>query len=143
MYRRRLPHWRTADAIYFVTWRLDRTQSELSANERDLVTATLRHFDSQRYELLGYVVMNDHVHVVVKPATGHDLTAIVQSWKSYTANRLQRAYGRTGRVWQREYLDRVIRDAEELSDRLAYIAGNPGKRWPDIERYSWVWVAGL
>ena len=116
MYRRRLPHWRTADAIYFVTWRLDRTQSELSANERDLVTATLRHFDSQRYELLGYVVMNDHVHVVVKPATGHDLTAIVQSWKSYTANRLQRAYGRTGRVWQREYLDRVIRDAEELSD---------------------------
>jgi putative transposase len=87
--------------------------------------------------------MNDHVHVVVKPAAGYHLTAIVQSWKSYTANRLQRAFRRTGRVWQRESFDRVIRDNEELSDRLAYIMGNPGKRWPDIEGYSWVWVAGL
>jgi hypothetical protein len=37
----------------------------------------------------------------------------------------------------------VIRDDEELNDRLAYILGNPGKRWPDIEEYSWVWVAGV
>jgi REP element-mobilizing transposase RayT len=143
VYTRRLPHWRAADAVYFVTWRLAQTQPELSADEKDLVIGALRNFDSQRYELLGYVVMSDHVHVVVKPATGHDLSAIVQSWKSYTANRLQRAHERTGRVWQREYFDRVVRDAEELSNRLAYIVGNPGKRWPDIEGYSWVWVAGL
>jgi hypothetical protein len=48
-------HWRTADAVYFVTWRL--AMPELSTDERDLVTGTLRHFDSQRYELLGYVVL--------------------------------------------------------------------------------------
>jgi putative transposase len=129
--------------VYFVTWRLAPSQPELSTDERDVVKAALRNFDSQRYELFGYVVMNDHVHVVVKPSTGYDLTAIVQSWKSYTANRLQRAYGREGQVWQREYFDRVIRDAQEMADRLAYILGNPGKRWPDIDDYSWVWVAGL
>ena len=56
--------------------------------------------------------MNDHVHVVVKPAADYNLTAIVQSWKSYTTNRLQRAHGRSGRVWQREYFDRIIRDDE-------------------------------
>ncbi|HEV3114483.1 MAG TPA: transposase [Candidatus Binataceae bacterium] len=143
VYRRRLPQWRAGDAVYFVTWRLAQRQSNLSANERDLLVTALRQFDLQRYQLIGYVVMNDHVHVVVEPATNHDLTTIVQSWKSYTANRMRRIYGRTGRFWQREYFDRVIRDDEELHDRLAYILGNPGKRWPDIDVYSWVWVAGI
>ncbi len=114
--------------MYFVTWRLAGTQSELSPDEKDLVVAALRNFDGQRYRITGYVVMNDHVHVVVEPQTGYHLTAIVQSWKSYTANRMQRRCGRTGRVWQREYFDRVIRDDEELSNRLTYILGNPGKR---------------
>jgi hypothetical protein len=56
--------------------------------------------DSQRYRLIGYAVMNDHVHVVVEPSTGHNLTKIVQSWKSYTTNRMQRSCGRKGRVWR-------------------------------------------
>jgi REP element-mobilizing transposase RayT len=137
LYRGRLPHWRVSGAIYFVTWRLAKGQSELSPEERDLVVATLRNFDAQRYRLTGYVVMNDHLHVVVEPSTGHNLTAIVQSWKSYTTNRMQRSCGRTGRIWQREYFDRVIRDDEELRNRLAYILGNPGTRWQEIEDYSW------
>jgi REP element-mobilizing transposase RayT len=93
--------------------------------------------------LIGYVVMNDHVHVVVKPIGDHRLTATVHSWKSYTANRMQRLCKRSGRVWQREYFDRVIPDEQELNDRLNYILGNPGKRWPDDQDYSWVWAAGL
>jgi putative transposase len=142
-HRGRLPHWRLAGGVYFVTWRLAKTQPDLSFDERDLVVAALRHFDTRQYHLTGYVVMNDHVHVVVKPAADYPLTGIVQSWKSYAANRMQRVFGRTGRVWQREYFDRVVRDDEELANRLAYILGNPGKRWPDIERYSWVWVEGV
>ncbi len=118
-------------------------QSELSPDERDLVVAALRNFDNQRYQLAAYVVMNDHVHVMVKPLEGHQLTAIVQSWKSYTSNRMQRGFGRIGAVWQKEYFDRVIRDDEEFSNQIAYILGNPGKRWPDIEGYQWVWADGV
>jgi REP element-mobilizing transposase RayT len=118
-------------------------QSELSPDERDIVVATLRNFEGQRYRLIGYVVMNDHLHVVVEPSTGYDLTAIVQSWKSYTTNRMQRSCGRKGRVWQREYFDRVIRDDDELNNRLAYILRNPSERWPDIQEYSWAWVDGV
>ncbi len=143
LYWRRLPHWRSADAIYFITWRLDRSQPELTPHEKDLVVAALRHFDSQRYRLIGYVVMNDHVHVIASPGAGQSLTAIIHSWKSYTANRMQRAYGRIGRVWQREYFDRVIRDDRELNDRLECILGNPSKRWPDVQGYSWMWAIGL
>jgi putative transposase len=141
-YKRRLPHWRIAGTIYFITWRLAKNQHELSPTERDLVSAALRHFDLQRYQLIGYVVMNDHVHVVAEPAPGYELAAIVHSWKSYTANRFQQIQGRSGRVWQREYFDRVIRDDDELKDRLGYILGNPSKRWPEVQDYPWVWVDG-
>ena len=49
-YRRRLPHYRERDAIYFVTWRLV-PGKELSAPERDLIAAELHHRTEKRYEL--------------------------------------------------------------------------------------------
>jgi hypothetical protein len=40
--------------------------NELSATERDLVAAELHHKNGKRYELYAYVVMNDHVHVLLR-----------------------------------------------------------------------------
>ncbi len=138
-YRRRLPHWRETDAIYFLTWRLAADQKELSAPERELVAAELRHRKGQRYEIFAYVVMNDHVHVLIRPVAEQALEKIVHSWKSFTAHRLQRLHGRRGRVWQDEYFDRVVRDENEFNQKFDYIVGNPWKRWPDIANYPWVW----
>src|SRR6202521_5450697 len=89
-YRRNLPHWREDDVIYFVTWRLAHAQAELAPDERDLVAGAIKHFDRRRYELVAYVVMNDHVHVLVRLMAGHSLEDVVRSWKSYCANRLMR-----------------------------------------------------
>ena len=60
-----------------------------------------------------YVVMNDHVHVLVQPSSDHRLEEILHSWKSFTANQLRQASGRRGTVWQDEYFDRVIRNGVE------------------------------
>jgi hypothetical protein len=49
LYRRKLPHWRTEGATYFVTWRLASEQSRLAPPERDLVAAAVSAFDGQRY----------------------------------------------------------------------------------------------
>jgi REP element-mobilizing transposase RayT len=73
IYRRRLPHWRIEGAIYFVTWRVARDASELAGTERDVVVSVLKHFNRARYVLFAYVVMNDHVHVLVQPELGRDL----------------------------------------------------------------------
>ena len=116
IYRRRLPHVRVREGTYFVTWRLHRAQAELTPAERTLLVDTLRHFDADRYELLAYVVMNDHVHVIVRPNGTHRLEDLVRSWKSYTANRLPRTAQRRGTrsLWQEEYFDRVLRDEDPL-----------------------------
>ena len=139
-YQRRLPHWRSKGSTYFVTWRLYPGQQDLTAEERSLTSSCLDHFGNQRYRLLGYVVMNDHVHVAVEPFSGHRLTAIVQGWKSFTAHHIKSLSGRIGSIWQDESFDRIIRDERELVEKLEYIKSNPQKRWAEIRDYRWVWI---
>ena len=140
VYRRNLPHGRVAGATYFVTWRLASGQSKLAAEERSLMTQCLRHFDQKHYDLLAYVIMDDHVHALVTPIGNAALEQVVPGWKSFSTHQFQRAYGRSGRVWQAEYFDRVVRDEAELSEKTAYILQNPWKRWPELEEYLWVGV---
>lgn len=142
-YRRRLPHLRVDGAIYFVTWRVRSGQPDLSDGEREEVVAAIRAFDDDCYVLHAYVVMNDHVHVILEPLSDFRLEAILHAWKSFTANRLQRGYRRRGAVWQAESFDRVVRDEAEYEQKRDYILSNPSRRWPDIESYRWSWVLGL
>ena len=86
------------------------------------------------------MVMNDHVHVIVIPREHQALESIVQSWKSFTAHRL--APGASGRVWQSEYLDRLIRSDSELRQKIEYVLDNPFRRWPLLSGYRWAWFAG-
>lgn len=138
MYRRRLPHWRQAGAVYFVTWRIARGTPPLSAEERSLVVNALAFFDTVRYDIYGYAVMDDHVHVIVEPFSENPLEKITASWKSFTANQMQRRFGRTGWVWLEESFDRVIRHEQEYMQKLEYVLKNPMKRWPDAVDYAWV-----
>src|SRR5262249_4350203 len=63
---------------------------------------TLLHFDGQRYLLSDFVVMPNHVHVLVGLLGDTDLDKQCYSWKKYTAFELNRALGRKGRFWQEE-----------------------------------------
>lgn len=121
-----------------MTWRLHPAQKELQPAERDRVVSALRHFHEQRYLLSAYVVMNDHVHALVRPLGKYRLQDILHSWKSFTALQLQREYGRPNAVWQDEYFDRIMRDEKEFLEKAEYILNNPRKRWPEIQEYSWM-----
>jgi NAD+ synthetase len=137
-YRRCLPHWRLEGAYYFVSWRLATNEPELSPDERSFVVSALLHFNALRYALIAYVVMSDHVHAIVQPFEEHSLESVLHSWKSYTANRMQRETGRSGAVWEREYYDRILRNDAEFYEKLNYIQSNPFKRWPDLKDYKWL-----
>jgi REP-associated tyrosine transposase len=128
IYGKNPPHWRMEGCIYFVTWRLSGSQPGLRPEERSFVTDVIRYFTGVRYELFAYVVMDDHVHVLTKPLLGLSLQSIVHSWKSYSANRLQKNFGRAGPIWQHRYFDRIIRDEPELMEKARYILNNPMKR---------------
>jgi putative transposase len=140
VYRRRMPHWRLEGSVYFVTWRLDKFQRELEAHERTIIVSSLKHFERLRFDLFAFVVMPDHVHVLVKPYEGFFLHELVHSWKSFSAHRLQRDLGREGRIWQEDYFDRIMRGEPEFLEKVRYILNNPLKIKEQIDEYPWVWV---
>jgi putative transposase len=98
---------------------------------RDLAPITaeaLRFFDGQRYDLFGWSVMPNHVHVVL--TAREPLGKILHSWKSYVAHKAGE------KIFQREYYDRIIRDEKDLENTVAYVRANPLKAglapWPWI-----------
>jgi putative transposase len=72
-----------------------------------------------------YVVMPDHVHAIISISNrGADLPHIMQAFKSLSTIRF-REDGLRGRIWQRGYFDRIIRNDGELDALREYIQNNP------------------
>ncbi|MCH7903190.1 MAG: carbamoyl-phosphate synthase large subunit [Armatimonadetes bacterium] len=185
-----LPHWRSAGAIYVVSFRLDdalpqevwdawKEQRDRLMKERpegvrlpraaalelkrlysdnverlldagrgscllkqdsnaSVVAEALRHFDGERYKLHAYCVMPNHVHAILEPLSLHKLEDILHSWKSFTAKQINKNEGRTGRFWQPEYYDHLIRDEEDYSFQLEYVLSNPERS--GLKTWEWVWA---
>ena len=97
-------------------------QSQIAA----LVQENLLHFDGDRYRLLAWAIMPNHVHALIE--TSHTpLAEILHGWKSCTGNAANRLLNRAGDFWQPEYFDRFIRDEEHFGTAVSYIENNPVK----------------
>ena len=88
---------------------------------RGVVRETLLHFEGTRYRLGSFAIAGNHVHVLVVPLPGHDLSQITHSWKSYTAKEINKMLGRTGQFWQAESFDHLVRSAAHLERFKHYI----------------------
>ena len=77
-----------------------------------------------RYRLHAYIVMPNHVHALFELFDADDLPAILHSWKSFTASRLNKLLGRSGQIWREEYFDRLIRNAEHYENVISYYREN-------------------
>ncbi len=92
-----------------------------------IVADALRFFDGERYYLDAFVIMPNHVHALVQPTGDNSLSEILHSWKSFTANEINRLMRRREELWMHESYDHIVRDWEELLSWRRYIAGNPEK----------------
>ncbi|WP_269539806.1 transposase [Cerasicoccus fimbriatus] len=116
------------------TW-LDAGMGSCLLSERpaiETVANARKHFDGKRYHLDHWVIMPNHVHLIVLPFINHALSDILHSWKSFTAKRLNRPSERAGAVWQSESYSRIIRDEAELRHYREYILENPNKAGLDL-----------
>jgi REP element-mobilizing transposase RayT len=90
-----------------------------------LVQDALLHFDGGRYRLHAWVIMPNHVHVVMTPQPDWSISKIVFAWKSFTANRANVVLGRRGAFWHSDYFDRFIRNDEHFATAVQYVEQNP------------------
>jgi REP element-mobilizing transposase RayT len=153
------------------------------------------HFDSQRYKLLAWVVMPNHVHVLIEPLNEWPLNKIIATWKTYTGKKIREwkqrgdvgelkksqggvwrsqkgqdgtwrsqkgqdgtwrskesqdgawrskegqggTWRSEGRIWQREYWDRYMRNERHYWTTKAYIENNPVKAGLVKVPEEWPW----
>ena len=109
----------------------------------EIMQQTLCKFDGQRYRLLAWCIMPNHVHVLIEQQSS--LAKILQSWKSYTgrwglSHNAELGLGVPGpQFWMREYWDRYIRDEEHFQATVQYIHDNPTKAGLCQEPHDWPW----
>jgi len=145
-YRRKLPHLQRDFKPHFVTF-CTYHRWILPAEARSIVlNCCLR--DSRSMILAdAVVVMPDHVHMIFTPLLNdaarevYSLARILDRIKGASAHLTNRALGRTGRVWQTESFDRVLRSSESLQEKIGYVLENPvrrglAERW---QNYPWLW----
>ena len=92
-----------------------------------IVEDAILYFDGERYYLHAWVIMPNHVHVLITPRQEYRLSDIMHSWKSFTAKKANRVLGRSGSFWQLEYFDRYIRNERHFGAIVEYIERNPVK----------------
>jgi putative transposase len=141
---RGLHRFQQSKQTHFITFSSYRRQGRLRQPARcdlflEKLEQTRRRFALRVY---GYVVMPEHVHLLVsEPARGLLATAI-QSLKLAVAKRV-RALGmepeEPAQFWQKRYYDRNVRDYDECIEKLRYIHRNPVKRGLVRRPEDWPW----
>jgi putative transposase len=99
----------------------------LFRNERwaRLMIDTLYHYRGTAYLLHEFVIMPDHIHVLITPQTS--LEKAVQFIKGGFSYRAKKELGSNMEVWQTGFQDHRIRDANDYSSHVVYIHHNPVK----------------
>jgi putative transposase len=166
-YVRNLPHWHPEGAPLFVTWRLfgslPRTSREaliirnfksyeahldaasygpvwLNDDRIANLMADALVFAERKlrlYELIAWVIMPNHVHIVVQPQV--DLAKITKTLKGFTGKRANEILNRSEPFWQEESYDHWVRDRDELPKVIGYVESNPVKAGFVDQVYDWRW----
>ena len=102
-----------------------------------IVADALLCFDGVRYQMEEFIVMPNHIHLLVRMNNDWPLSKLLQSWKRYTAREINKRTQQTGSLWQREYYDHLVRNEQQFIRIKKYIKDNPkGLPSSDFIHYS-------
>ena len=149
-----LQRWQGGHDLHFLTFSCYRREPWLASGpRRDLFVKVLEQV-RQRYQwvVIGYVVMPEHVHLLVSEPPQRKLSTAIQALKLGFARRVlaeQRRRRRSTpmdlfdhsaeRVWQPRYYDFNVCTARKRVEKLRYMHRNPVKRGLVEAPELWPW----
>ena len=92
---------------------------------REIVSDAILFHDGKSCDIVSFVIMPNHVHILMQLRGASTVMGIMHSIKSFTASKINNFFGKTGSVWKREYFDRMIRSESHFRNCLDYILENP------------------
>lgn len=107
----------------------DRKRLLQSQRSAALLREILFHYrDEKRYWLHPFVIMPDHLHLLITPSGDQSLERCMQCIKGGFSHSVRAITGYTGEIWQRSFHEHRIRDAADFRRHCEYIAANPATR---------------
>ena len=123
--RKVLPHtpppWVKEGDVYFITLCTQpRGENQLCHTElaAKLYESVCYREQLEQWWVLLFLLMPDHLHMLVRFSSDHAINKTISAWKRYTVRQL-------GVHWQRDYFDHRIRGNESLQQKAEYIRQNP------------------
>jgi len=135
----KLVRYQQCGCFHFVTFSCFRRQPLLAAPmaygvfERELEAVRVRY----GFVVAGYVLMPEHVHLLIGEPRRSLLSAALQVLKQQTSRKLKRP-GEL-QFWQRRYYDFNVHNEEKRVEKLRYMHRNPVKRGLIEKPEQWPW----
>jgi putative transposase len=128
-----------SDRIFFITTNLRQGVRPFNEKERDSVLRVLASIrEKQTIGLAGYVVMPDHVHLLLAPGS-EDVSSIMQRFKRWSQHEISSARKTVGGLWQPRYFDHIIRRVRDFWEKLEYVHNNPVAAGLAAAPSEWRW----
>jgi putative transposase len=123
----RLTHRTAPGFTYFVTTKTweNRAILQVKENAEILIRCMLEYRDRGSYLLHEFVVMPNHVHLLLTPSAGTSLEKAMQFIKGGTSHEIHRQRQNKMQIWSPGFHEATIRDVEDFEARRHYIRMNP------------------
>jgi REP-associated tyrosine transposase len=91
------------------------------------------------HKVHAYVLMPDHVHLIVTPRENGNVSQVMHSLKLHTAREIGGLQGSKGGVWQARFYERALRTPKDVEEAIAYIHDNPIRAGLVQKREDYEW----
>jgi putative transposase len=128
--------------IYFITTCTFKRRPILTSREvAEILIDEWRDSHNRHGWTIGrYVILPDHVHFFCSAElNGKALPTFMQAWKQWTSKRIVRELKFSGKVWQEEFFDHVLRSSESYSQKWDYVKENPVRAGLVMGSDEWPW----
>jgi REP element-mobilizing transposase RayT len=111
---------------YFITFVTYLRRKILIDSNAEIVTnSILFGQDKNWYRLYSFVVMPEHVHIVIGLNDRKTISQVLHSLKSYSAHEINKTMERNGLVWQSGSYIEQLDDIRFVEEKSLYIEKNP------------------
>jgi REP element-mobilizing transposase RayT len=97
-----------------------------TANAELMVTTLFRYRDQGRFALHAFVMMPDHIHLLITPAQHRSTSACLQLIKGGYSFAVRKQF--PGEVWPAGYHEHRVRDSQDFEAQKNYIANNRSEK---------------
>ncbi|SHI62227.1 REP element-mobilizing transposase RayT [Geosporobacter subterraneus DSM 17957] len=104
-----------------------------------LISLLTYHKFSCNYNLKAFVIMPDHVHLIIQPMGKDNISDIMKRIKGNFSRYYNRIHKRSGTVFQKGFYDTAIRDEKHCCETIDYIHYNPVKKGIVIEAKDYLY----